>query len=94
MTNENGLSSGHFDFELAVFMIITVLGGSAVILPIVRLRYGWLAGLLRYHDKPVRSIDLVEGDDPDRDEFRQIEAVIPSRIAFALVYERALVSST
>lgn len=79
MTNENGLSSGHFDFELVAFMIITVRGCSAVILPIVRL----MAGLLRSHDMPVRRIDLVEGDDPGRDEVRQIEAVVPSRIASA-----------
>lgn len=79
MNNENGLLSGHLEFELVSFMIITVLGGSAVILPIVRL----MAGLLRSHDMPVRRIDLVESDDPGKDEFQQIGAVIPSPIASA-----------
>lgn len=79
MTNENGLSSGHFDFKLVAFMIITVLDCSAVILPIVKL----MAGLLRSHDMPVRRIDLVGGDDPGRDEFQQIGAVMLLRIASA-----------
>lgn len=79
MTNENGLSSGHFNFMIVAVMDIMVLGGSAVIVPIVRL----MAGLLRSHDMPGRRIDPVEGDDPGRDGFRQIEVVMPSGIASA-----------